>query len=261
MVTVVLCVCAYKCMQVRPGGQPSILRDQTAHRKSSPPRVLTYITTHLSSQHYAFLEGCWPGSLKSLPIFQGSDFMMFVTAEPDRTQIDMELIRSVFARPGITVHVRPNPGYQEGAVLALTAAFEHGWFEGYDWVIQVNPDVLIRNDTFLRQSMANDRISGIFVDCLDRPCLAGKRCLDRQIHTDFFAIRPTAISRGEILKADNSHAEAVATKAFSGIVRNGSDAWLPGTGPHNGMCRVTGIFSPVVHDHAGIWSCTTGTGA
>ena len=261
IVTAVLGVLALKCMKGRQGGFPSILHVEAHPHKTSPPRILTYITTHLSSQHYAYLEGCWPKLLKALPIFKESDFMMFVTAEPGRTNIDMDLIHSVFARPGITVQVRPNPGWQEGASLALAAAYENRWFEGYDWVIRLNPDVIIRDDSFLRQAMANDSITGIFSDCLDQPCPAGQRCMDRQIHTDFFAIRPGAVSRERVLEvADKhaSHAESMATKAFSGIVRNGSDAWLPGTGPHEGFCRVRGKLSPVVHDHAGTWACMTG---
>jgi hypothetical protein len=193
--------------------------------------------------------------LKNLPIFQRSDFMMFVTSERRRSKIDMDLITSIFSRTGIAVHVRPNPGYQEGAVLALVEAYKNGWFEGYDWVVLVNPDVLIRNDTFLLESMANDNISGIFVDCLDKPCLNERICSDRQIHTDFFAIRPSAVSRDQVLKLDNRHAESMATAAFSGIVRNGTDAWLPGTGPHRGYCRVAGESSPVVHDHSNLWTC------
>ena len=76
-------------------------------------------------------------------------------------------------------------------------------------MVRVNPDVLIRNDTFLLESMANDNISGIFVDCLDKSCLNERICNDRQIHTDFFAIRPSAVSRDQVLKLDNRHAESI----------------------------------------------------
>jgi len=136
-----------------------------------------------------------------LPLFQRSDFMMFVTPKHEQDKIDMELVESIFARTGIIIHVRHNPGYQEGAILALVEAYKKGWFGGYDWVVRVNPDVLIRNDTFLLQSMANNSISGIFDDCLDRPCDGGRNCVHRKIHTDFFAIRPAAVSRDDILEA------------------------------------------------------------
>ena len=184
---------------------------------------------------------------------------MFVTSGQGAagTPVDTALITSAFAQAGkaITIHERPNPGYQEGAVLALVEGFRNGWFEGYDWVVRLNPDVLVRNDTFLVETMQDDAVSGIFVDCYDKPCPGGRKCVDRQVHTDFFAIRPGAVSRDLVLKLDGRHAEAMATAAFSGIVKNGSDAWVPGTGPHRGFCRVSGEFSPVIHDHARIWSC------
>jgi hypothetical protein len=196
------------------------------------------------------LKDCWPGLLQNLPLFQRSDFMLFVTPKHEQDKIDMKLVESIFAHTGIAIHVRSNPGYQAGAILGLTEAYKNGWFEGYDWVVRINPDVLIRNDTFLLQSMANNSISGIFDDCLDRPCDGGRNCVQRLIHTDFFAIRPAAISRAEIVAANNTNAERMATTAFSGIVRDGSDTWLPGTGPHHKSCRVRGAISPVVHDHS-----------
>jgi hypothetical protein len=248
LTAIMLCIHFLNWSKARQHGLPQHHR---MHKLKHPyESTLIYITTHLSNQHYTFFKYCWPGLLQSLPLFQRSDFMMFVTQKHEQDKIDMNLIRSVFARPGITVHVRPNPGYQEGAVLALVEAYKNGWFEGYDWVVRVNPDVLIRNDTYILQSMANNSISGIFDDCLDRPCDGGRNCVHRLIHSDFFAIRPAAITRGKILKANNTNAERMATIAFSSIVKDGSDAWLPGTGPHGGECRVRGTFSPVVHDHS-----------
>ena len=186
--------------------------------------------------------------------------MMFVTSGQGAAgkRVDTAFIMSLFSQAGkaIAIHERPNPGYQEGAVLALVEGYRHGWFEGYDWVVRLNPDVLVRNDTFLLETMQDGGVAGIFVDCLDKPCPGGRKCVDRQIHTDFFAIRPGAVSRDLILKLDNGHAEAMATAAFSGIVKNGLDVWVPGTGPHRGFCRVTGEFSPVIHDHAHALSCS-----
>jgi len=250
LTAIVLSVILLKCSQARRLELPQHHRTPRSHHHNNSSRTLIYITTHLSTQHYTFLKYCWPGLLQSLPLFQRSEFMMFVTPKHEQDKIDMELVESIFARTGIAVHVRRNPGYQEGAILGLTEAYKYGWFEGYDWVVRVNPDVLIWNDTYLLQSMANDRISGIFADCLDRPCDGGRNCVQRLIHTDFFAIRPAAISRAEIIGANNKNAERMATIAFSGIVKNGSDAWLPGTGPHGGRCRVGGALSPVIHDHS-----------
>lgn len=182
---------------------------------------------------------------------------MFVTTDK-KEDVDVGLINSVFARPGIAIHTLYNPGYQAGAIMALVEGFRNNWFAGYDWVIRVNPDVLIRNDTFISTQMHDPRVSGIFDDCKDLPCPAGNRCLDRTIHTDFFAIRSSAISLDELLRINVTHAEKMATEAFSGIVKNGADSWLPGTGPHNRKCRVIGYASPVIHDHNIFKKCSSG---
>ena len=147
-------------------------------------------------------------------------------------------------------HRTQNPGYQEGAILAITEAIENHWFDKYDWVIRVNPDVLIRDDTFLLERFGDSRIHSIFVDCLDRDCPAGNRCADSMIHTDFFAVRPNAISLSAVRETKQDNAELMITGVFSSIVKDGADSWVPGAGPHRGYCRVEGKGSPVIHSHA-----------
>ena len=78
---------------------------------------------------------------------------------------------------------------------------------------------MIKNDTFILDTMADSSISGIFVDCLDRPCPAGRGCASRHIHTDFFAIRTSAVSLDAILATNEGNAELMAMKAFSEIVK------------------------------------------
>jgi hypothetical protein len=229
--------------------------DATAGAAAKANKILVYITTHLSEQHNDFLEQCWPPLLSTLPLFQKSDFMIFAT-ETEGVRVNETLVRSVFATHGITVHASPNPGYQGGAILALVEGFRNGWFQDYEWLVRVNPDVLIRNDTFLLSSMGNDGVNGIFVDCKDRQCPAGNKCTSRRIHTDFFAVRPKAVELEAVLNVgDFTNAESMATKIFSGIVKNGSDVWLPDTGPHKGHCRVVGQSSPVIHSHSYLRAC------
>ena len=173
---------------------------------------------------------------------------MFVTKDK-KGDGDEAFIESVFARTGITTFFTSNPGLNEGAILTLVNGFQNGWFEKCDWVTWVNPNVLIKNDTFILASMAEKSINGIFVDCLDRPCPSGRGCSNRRMHSDFFAIRPSAVTLDAQFDHYDTNAERMTIKAFSGIVDNKADAWLPGTGPQRGLCRVTGATSPVVHDH------------
>ena len=62
--------------------------------KSKKHKILTYITTHLSDGHREFLKHCWPNLLNRLPLFQKSDFMMFITK--DQFDDDKAFIESVF---------------------------------------------------------------------------------------------------------------------------------------------------------------------
>ena len=88
--------------------------------------------------------------------------------------------------------------------------FEHGTLIGRIFV-RVNPDVIIRDDAWLLQTMHNSDVDGIFTDC-DRnwtvvdgkKCSvaegAGRRCLDSQIQSDFFGFRPSAIGNNSFQK-------------------------------------------------------------
>ena len=173
---------------------------------------------------------------------------MFATVGANRTA-NMTLINHVFGNGRVAVHEAPNPGRQAGAILAVAEGFKQGWFEEYDWVVRVNPDVLILNDTFIMAAMNDASIDGIFADCLDVPCPGGRRCRGRRIHTDFFAVRPRAVPVAKMLALNDTYAEILATKAFSSIIEDGKDAWLPDTGPHRGACRIRGVRTSVVHDH------------
>lgn len=177
-----------------------------------------------------------------------SDFVVFVTLA-EGAKFNTTFIENVFGHVDVTVHVRSNPGYNEGAILAMAEALEQGWFSSYDWVIRVNPDVLIRDDSFLLRSLHNDSIDGIFADCRDVPCPAGRGCANRLIHTDFFAVRPGAIPRDAFAGAQSQNAEVMASKVFSSIVAEQRDYWVPGAGPHRAMCRIGGPASPVIHTH------------
>ena len=138
-------------------GQPS--QNPSHHNKT-----LVYITTNLSEGHSLYLQKCWPTLIAKSPLLSQAEFMFFVT-EPKGQTANLTLIASAFAGRRVSVRVVENPGYQEGAILALTDAADHGWFENYDWVIRLNPDVPIRNDTFLQERINDVRTHGIFVDC------------------------------------------------------------------------------------------------
>ena len=58
-----------------------------------------------------------------------------------------------------------NPGKGKGAMLPLQMAEREGWWSGYDWVIRLNPDVIIRSDAHLLPLFARSNVDAVFVSC------------------------------------------------------------------------------------------------
>lgn len=103
---------------------------------SIPPiernKSLFYVTTHLSPSHYEFFQKCWPSLLAKSQLYKESDFLIFATGS-NASNIDWSVLNATFANATYAVQVMDNPGYQEGAMLALTEAFSKHWFDGYEW--------------------------------------------------------------------------------------------------------------------------------
>jgi hypothetical protein len=57
-------------------------------------------------------------------------------------------------------------------------------FDGYDWVIRLNPDVLFRREKWLRQTMLMPDVDAILVDYT-----TPEQPLRRLLNTDFYAFR------------------------------------------------------------------------
>jgi len=174
-----------------------------------------------------------------------SDVLFFATQPPPK-----DVVAAIW--PNNSVHFQSyyNPGYQKGAIMALNEAIDNNWFKNYDWVMRINPDVFVRNESFLLQMMLNDDVDGIFVDCYSM--CNSSRCTAKKVHTDFFVIRPVVLPKHSFYVRKN------AEKTFTGYTRatreGGRDRWLPGT-TQRGMCRVTGENSPVIHSHAYAAAC------
>jgi hypothetical protein len=226
----------------------AVSRMHRAWHQSTGLNVLIYITTHLSDAHVYYLKTCWPSMIANSQLFRRADFSMFVTTSSAK-HLNTSLIESLFTSVNFKLHIRPNPGYQRGAMLAMTEAYKLDWFEHYDWVIRLNPDVFIRNETFLLHRLRDPAISGVFVDCTQKVCESETNCSGRLIHTDFMAFRPNAIERNAFQNANDSNAESQATRALDRIIEAKMDSWVTDVGVFRGACRVRGENSPVIHEH------------
>jgi hypothetical protein len=193
------------------------------------------ITTHLSAMHLQFMLKCWPVFVRQSPLLRGSDVLFYSTKTPPTA------FRMLF-RGAFSVKLYHNPGYQEGAIRAMTDLQAHPeWASSYDWVIRLNPDVIVKNDTWLRSQMSDPSVDGIFVDCLSRTCTT--RCIENRIHTDFTVFRPRTVLNTWI---NITNAEDHATKLFHNVTQHGRDRWLQGTTQYK-KCRVE--HTDIIHAH------------
>ena len=121
-------------------------RPSLSHR----PKILLYLTTHLSQSHIEFLRYCWPTALSRSRVLRQADVLVFDTSSRNQGEED-KLLQSVFS-PGmvnLTIIKAVKMAYKEarlgtngkqgGATLAMKEAVKNEWFKGYDWVIRLNP--------------------------------------------------------------------------------------------------------------------------
>jgi hypothetical protein len=196
----------------------------------------------LPTKHLRYLP-CWSDAIQRMKIFKNADLILYSSVQPSANVLEQLPFQNTY------VKLYKNGGYQEGAVQAMMEPFGENvtWFDNYDWVIRLNPDVLIRNDTWLIQTMLDPSIDGIFHDCF-----GAKIYPLHKIHTDFVAFRPKAVNRTMVLEAglNISTAEAHLTQGFGNILDSRRFTVVDGAvNPINGTCRIEGPNSPIVHSH------------
>jgi hypothetical protein len=219
-------------------------------------KIAVFMTSHLSEKHLKFLNQCWPYASGYLPLLQNSHLILYTSAEPPQDALDRMQFKSVTVRR----YIDPPSGGNEtetenvkqmGAKRAMVDPFlkENRWFDEYDWVIRLNPDVLIRRDTWIRQTMLNASVDGIFVD------FSSKRTA--RLHSDFYAFRPSTANDTALI--DNFYTKPTAeTHLYSGFIdsiRRKRVAWLPGARTRRNWARLIGIESPVIHFHPYFKKC------
>ncbi|KAG7349953.1 hypothetical protein IV203_012550 [Nitzschia inconspicua] len=261
---------------------PPQQQQQQSHFET--PKVLLFLTTIFSEYHIQMLHCCWPKLMQESKFLPNLHVMIFSNNETEVPSEEMDYARNLFANnPSFEFKFPPqheldavaaihdtDDQFQTGANLGLKLAFAQDWFREYDWVIRINPDVLIRRSHWLRTIVYNPKVDAVLVDCGTR-----------RVHTDFFAVRPQAVlqywSPNNNNKNNNNSTnvnlpfsqmqlepwnkpypvnrtlhlnhEATATYYFNPIIQRKRHRFLPMAGKSNGQCRVRGTMSPVYHDH------------
>jgi len=240
-----------------------------SHRAKAPVpeygRVLLYISTHMSDQHEAYFRYCWRNILAKSPLLQNADVAVHLTPnDPKERKPAMELLKDIFQDHNLMVYLRNYQGAlfegdnavktkQVGAMMTMYEAVHYKYFDGYDWVVRVNPDVLIRDDTWFRQEMTNPDLSALLVNCHEG-------LGDYQIQTDFFVVRPSILKEEYFPKSvseSNNAEDSFTDSLYPVVLDSGSPAnfeFIPGADPASKrVCRVGqgkgNNKSPVVHKH------------
>lgn len=236
-------------------------------------KILLLITTHLSLEHIAFLRRCWPPATHKSSLLREADAVVYINCHLSRNAtralavafppVDRKVSYQRAAQMPRVLGGNPMRR-QTGAMLGLDAADREQWWAGYDWVVRMNPDVIIRDDTFLRSAMARSDIDAIFGNCRSKP-------ENLIVMTDFTAWRPAAVPVGAFrLPAGHTtqcgerdawhkkpicNAERSTTAAFKGVLASGQYVLLPNAKDGGHDCRTNGRRSGVYHDHRYVGRC------
>ena len=249
--------------------------------------AVLYVTTHFSDVHIRYFHCCWPILVQQSPLIQKLHIIVAATnftavAQEELDYLENELFVNNpsyrFMTPANASHLshcephrvapRRNPHKRVSSVnykqCLANYGVSFGWpvVHTYDWMIRVNPDVLLRQSTWLMESMRNTSLDALLIDCGEGT---------RQIHTDFWAVRPAAATmvgqknhhnnkKGapfEQMSRIRNHLnhERTAFHQFLPIMNANRHAWVPGMEPSQGVCRARGSRAPILHDHT---SCLIG---
>ena len=230
----------------------SIGKQQGPSVKIQDLKILLYVTTHMSQEHVWYLKSCWPEAMEHSSILRSADVAIYLNSPSDEREDNKQVLNEAFRHNHLDIYERDNPGWQEGAMAALSDATKGGWFAGYDWVIRLNPDVIIRDESFLLDTMENDPdATGLFINCDHRGGV--------KIHTDFFAIKPAVLKPDAFVKPIDEVAEDLdAEQSFTldireEILEKNNHRFIPGANPATPDCRAGEEKSltdtPITHYH------------
>ena len=194
-----------------------------------------------------FLKYCWPNVLARSSLLYQADVAVYLNpADQERRKEAVSILQDTFVNHHLTIYLRENEVYNTGAVMAMYEAVSSNFFDGYDWVIRLNPDVMIRDDTFLRENMVDPTVSALLVNCRNRGA---------KVHTDFFVIRPNVLDANLFTEQIvQKNAEQGFTSLLQDtVLSKGTHRWIPDTNPKTSACRAGDhrdyYESPIVHEH------------
>ena len=163
-------------------------------------KILLYVTTHLSPQHVRFLSTCWPNVLRSFAeVNAESSLAFFITPRLDANHSSTTRDLNVMAL-GLSDHIRNVTviassvrGKQAGAIAAMMDRRAAALFARHDWVLRLNPDVIVEDASYLLSLMGRTLPGSRTLCAILCNCHHNSKVL--RVMSDFVAFRPRAIDR------------------------------------------------------------------
>jgi len=217
--------------------------------KNYIPKTLIYITTHMSEDHKQMFKNCWPLALKNSRLLNSSNIMIYMTPKANEVKESIHLIKKTFKNHNFNIYISVNKGWNEGAMAALTQGEQEGFFDGYEWVFRMNPDVMLQSDKWFLETMKNDKGASLFyVECqFEEVTFPGVKAL----HTDFFAFKPGSLPTGIFQHNPDRSAEISFTMQMKPLIEANKHRQIPNAHPEaNHVCHIDGnMNAPIYHYH------------
>jgi len=217
-------------------------KEETA-AAAEQPKVLLYFATHGSEEHRAAME-CQARLLAKTFKMARADVLVYIGSDDqtlNRTRWHQTMRR--FPNPVYRLRFGDNPGKQAGAKKAAHMLFSRGWASGYDWVVRLNPDVFVHNESLLFGPMADEGTWAVLGFCCFPVGVKKDGC---GVNTDIFAVRPSRISNDSFALDPTRGARVAEVQAghvFGPLISNNRVRWLPNDA---GVCHLqtqgAGIF-------------------
>jgi len=207
-------------------------------------RLLLYVTTHLSVLHRSFLSLCWPAMLKQIHVDYNVTFFITADSKKKNWTTVVRWMTSLF--PIASIITSDTQGKQQGAIAAMTHPQAMRPFSSFDWVIRLNPDVMIYNPSYIIDLMTPNR------DAVLCNCNQNER--EIRVMTDFIIFRPHAINihaRQSVVAQytrfnQTINAEKDFTRMISPTLKSRKYIWLWHSNDTSCRVRLPGI---VYHEH------------
>ena len=237
--------------------------EEYLYTTNSQGKVLLYFSSTLEthwgkSDQLSQFKYLWPIALRKNNMLRNADILIYagislhdnntvisnkkkqynISTTPAYLYYELHQAALSFPNKNVTIKYMNNVGYQQGAVKVMIDGLNEGWFNGYDWVIRLNPDTMIYDDTRLASYLNNNTCTVVLANGNNRGIL---------LLSDFFAFRP---DRVDYSRWDRAYmvwnAERWTTNAFSYLISEQQHIWIQAT-PAWCMWRVS--QADIVHAH------------